>query len=166
MRKHMGAGINYIVGMGIHQGATLNWAHFSAGSVTQGSYFSFFSCLLGLHPRHMEIPRLGGKLEPQLLAYATATATPDPSHICYLQHNSWQHRILNPMSEASDGTCNLMVPSWIRVRCATTGTLLFFLLNFRFLFCKMGTTVLCIVVTIKCFRGFWPEFHQAINKQQ
>ena len=32
---------------------------------------------LGLHPRHMEVPRLGVKLEPQLLAYATAVATPD-----------------------------------------------------------------------------------------
>ena len=29
----------------------------------------------------MEVPRLGIKLELQLLAYTTATATPDPSHI-------------------------------------------------------------------------------------
>ena len=28
--------------------------------------------------------------------------------------SSWQHRVLNPLSEARDRTCNLMVPSWIR----------------------------------------------------
>ena len=32
-------------------------------------------CFLGLHPWHMEVPRLGVELELQLLAYATATAT-------------------------------------------------------------------------------------------
>ena len=39
-----------------------------------GWFFRF----LGLHPRHMEIPRLGVKAELQLPASATATATPDP----------------------------------------------------------------------------------------
>ena len=28
--------------------------------------------------------------------------------------SSWQHQILNPLSEARDRTCNLMVPSRIR----------------------------------------------------
>ena len=37
-------------------------------------------------------PRLGVKLELQLLA--TATATPDPSHVFDLRHSSWQCRIL------------------------------------------------------------------------
>ena len=32
-------------------------------------------CFLGLHPQHMEVPRLGVQLELQLLAYATATTT-------------------------------------------------------------------------------------------
>ena len=43
-------------------------------------------CVLFLRPHlwHMEIPRLGVKLE--LLTYATATATPDPSPICDLHH--------------------------------------------------------------------------------
>ena len=43
-----------------------------------------FICLfiLQLHLRHMEVPRLGVKLELQLQAYTTATATWDPSHIC------------------------------------------------------------------------------------
>ena len=52
----------------------------------------------------MEVLRLGVKLELQLQAYATATAMQDPSHICNLDHNSWQRRILNLLSEARDGT--------------------------------------------------------------
>ena len=60
----------------------------------------FFLVILGLHPRHVKVPRLGAKLELQLLAYTTATATPDWSHVCDLHHSSWQHRILNLLSEA------------------------------------------------------------------
>jgi len=58
----------------------------------------------------MEVPRLGVKLklEPQLLAYATAMATPDPSHICNLRCNLWQRRILNPLIEARVQTRILM----------------------------------------------------------
>ena len=41
-------------------------------------FFFLFFCFLGPHPRHMEIPRLGGKSELQLLAYATAIAKWDP----------------------------------------------------------------------------------------
>ena len=52
----------------------------------------------------MEGPRLRIELELQLLAYPTATATPDLSHICDLHHSSWQRRILNPLSEARDQT--------------------------------------------------------------
>ena len=51
-----------------------------------------------------------------------ATATPDLSHVCNLHHSSWQCWVLNPLSKAGDRTLNLMVPSWIRFRCATTGT--------------------------------------------
>ena len=32
--------------------------------------------------QHMKVPRLGVELELQLLAYAAATAMPDPSHVC------------------------------------------------------------------------------------
>ena len=46
-------------------------------------------------------------------AEATATATPDPSCICDLQCSLWQHRILNPLSEARDQTCTLMDTSWV-----------------------------------------------------
>ena len=77
---------------------------------------------LGLHPQHMEVPRLGVELELQLLAYTTATATPDPSHIFNLHHGSRQCRSLNPLSEARDRTCVLMVTSQIRFHWATMGT--------------------------------------------
>ena len=56
----------------------------------------------------MEVPWLGVKSKLQLLAYARATATRDPSCICNLYHSSQQHRILNELSEARDQTCILM----------------------------------------------------------
>ena len=59
----------------------------------------------------MEIPRLGVTLELQLPACATATATPDPSHVCNLHHSSRQRRILKPLSKARDRTRNLVIPS-------------------------------------------------------
>ena len=58
-------------------------------------------------------PRLGVKSELHLLVYATATATPDPSHVDKLCHSSWQYRIFNPLSEARDRTHNLMDTSWV-----------------------------------------------------
>ena len=82
----------------------------------QISFFFFFSFLpfLGLHPRHMEVPRLGVQWELQPPAYARATAMQDLSRVCELHHSSRQRQILNPLSEARDRTCNLMVPSRIR----------------------------------------------------
>ena len=58
-------------------------------------FLDFFFNFLGPHLRHMEVPRLGVKLELQLLAYVTAT--PDPSHICDLHQSSWQCQILHPL---------------------------------------------------------------------
>ena len=69
------------------------------------SDFFFF---LGLHPPHVEVPRLGVEQELQLPAYATATATPDLIRVCDLHHNLWQCQILNPLSEARDRTHVLM----------------------------------------------------------
>ena len=60
------------------------------------SFFFFFS--LGLHLRHVEVPRLGVESELWLPPYATAI--PDLSHTCNLQ----QHRILNPLIGVKDGT--------------------------------------------------------------
>ena len=80
----------------------------------------------------MEVPRLGVESELLLPAYARATATPDQSYVCNLPHSSWQRRILNPLSEARDRVCNLMVPSWIRFCCATVGTPVFLFVNLFF----------------------------------
>ena len=40
--------------------------------------FFFFFFLLGLHPQHLEVLRLGVKSGPQLPAYTTVTAMLDP----------------------------------------------------------------------------------------
>ena len=75
--------------------------------------FIYLSCLF---------TQARGLIRAQLPAYTTATAMPDPSHVCGLHHSSWQGRILNLLSEARDRTHNLMVPSRIRFHCATTGS--------------------------------------------
>ena len=75
----------------------LLWLLFWGGFVC----FLFFS-FLGLHPQHMEVPRLGVEFELQLPAFATATAMPDPCCVCDLCHSSWQCQILNPLIEAGD----------------------------------------------------------------
>ena len=85
-------------------------------------FIYLFICFLGLHPLHIEVPRLGVKLELQQPAYTTATAMLDPCHVCNLHHSSQQRQILNPLSEARDGTHNLMVTSQICFHCATMGT--------------------------------------------
>ena len=80
------------------------------------------SVFLGLHLRHMVVPRLGVQSELELPAYTTATATPDLSRVCDPHHSSWQRWILNPLSKARARTRNLMVSSQIRFHCATMGT--------------------------------------------
>ena len=63
--------------------------------------------------RPMEVPSLGVELELQLPVYTTVTATSDLSCVCDLHHRSRQRQILNPLSEAGDWTCHLVVPSRI-----------------------------------------------------
>ena len=75
-----------------------------------GNSFFFF---LGPHLWHMKVPRLGVELVLQLLAYTTATAIPDPSHIRDLYHSSPQLWFLNPLSKARDPTCILMDTSQV-----------------------------------------------------
>ena len=62
----------------------------------------------------MEVPRIGVESELQLSAYATATATRDPSYTYHLHHSSGQGWILHPLSEARDETCILVDPIWVR----------------------------------------------------
>ena len=45
-------------------------------------------CFSGPQVQHTEVPRLGVKLELQLLAYTTATATPVPGPVWDLRHQS------------------------------------------------------------------------------
>ena len=93
---------------------------------SQGGWFTHFHhsgfFFSGPHPWHMEVLRLGVKLERQLLAYTTGTATPDLTRICDLHHSSRQCQTLNPLSKARDRTSNLMVPSQICFCCTTTRT--------------------------------------------
>ena len=78
------------------------------------SFFFFFFFFFGFgFSWHMEVPWLGVQLELQLPAYTTAPATPDQSRLFDLHHSSWQHQILNPLSEARDRTCILTDTSWV-----------------------------------------------------
>ena len=74
---------------------------------------SIFFLILGLHLRHVKVPRLGVELELQLPAYITATATPDLSCICDLHLSLRQHRILNPLNKARDWTPIPVDTSWV-----------------------------------------------------
>ena len=64
-------------------------------------YFCFF-VFLGLHPQHMNVPRLG--VQSELWPPVYATAMQDPSHVCDLHHGSLQHWNLKSMSKARDQT--------------------------------------------------------------
>ena len=46
-------------------------------------------------------------------AAATATATPDPGSMYNLHYSLWQRWVLNPLSEARDGTLVLVDTSWV-----------------------------------------------------
>ena len=70
----------------------------------------------------MEVPRLGVESDrscshwpaPELLAYTTATATWDVSHVFDLHHSSRHHQILNPLSEAMNQTYILLDPNQVQ----------------------------------------------------
>ena len=70
----------------------------------------------------MAVPSLEVESELQLPAYIIAIAMLDPSHICELYYSSWQLQILNPLSEAKDGTVILTDTRWIHFHCTTVGT--------------------------------------------
>ena len=62
----------------------------------------------------MGVPSLGIESELWLLAYATATAAQDLSHVCGLHHSSRWPQILGPLGEARDRACILMDAGRIR----------------------------------------------------
>ena len=70
--------------------------------------YLFIYLLLGPHPQHMEVPRLGVESKLQL----PTTATPEASSVCNLHHSSWPHWILNELSKPEIETAS----SWILVR--------------------------------------------------
>ena len=74
------------------------------GAWCQREPLGLFDCFLGLHLQHVEVPRLGVRLELQLPSYATTTATLDLSCVFDPHHGSRQHWILNILSKAGDPT--------------------------------------------------------------
>ena len=84
-----------------------------------GVFFCFFRAAPPAHGGSQARGLIGATASSLIHSH---TATPDPSNIFNLPHSSRQHWILNPLSQARDQTCNLIVPSWIHFCCATTGT--------------------------------------------
>ena len=121
-----GSKIWYRGGTGQNPGCSVLWYQ----HIQEAFLFFFFCVFLGLHPRYMEVPKLGVKLELQLPTYTTATATPDSSSVFDLHHSSRQRWMLNPLSQARDGTCILIFTSQIHFRRARMGTPIAFSLQF------------------------------------
>ena len=65
-------------------------------------FYIIFMFFLWPHLWHKEVPGLGVASELRLQAHSTATA--DPSCIYSLHHSVQQYKILNPLTEARDGT--------------------------------------------------------------
>ena len=55
-------------------------------------------------PATPESSQARGQIGATAEAYATATATSDPSHVCDLYLGFQQRQLLNPLSKARDGT--------------------------------------------------------------
>ena len=75
------------------------------------SFYLFI--FLGPHSWHMEVPRLRVESELQLPVFTIAKTTWDPSRVCSLHHRSWQHQILNPLSEARDLSRIFLDTDWV-----------------------------------------------------
>ena len=70
--------------------------------VASWGFLLFFCCFcfLGLHWQQMEVLRLGLESQPQQRGIQSVSAT--------YTHSSWQHQILDPLSEVRDWTLILM----------------------------------------------------------
>ena len=80
----------------------------SLSSLNVYLFFFFFFFFFRAAPTAYGVPQLGVESELQLPACTTATAIPDPSHICTICHRLWQCQIFNPLSKAREQTCILM----------------------------------------------------------
>ena len=76
-------------------------------------YFILFFCLFRAAPTAYGGSQARGLIGAIAVAYATATATQDPSRVCDLHYSSRQGQILNPLSETRDRTCVLMDASQV-----------------------------------------------------
>ena len=132
-------------------------------------FFFFFLVFLGLHLRHVEVPRLEVKLELQLPVLATAVQ--NLSHVHDLHHSSQQSQILKALSKARHQICVLMDASQICFRWAMIGTPKLFLMkgastfahdySYKFLlsldFCLMSKTItICYLLSL-------PEFDDSFS---
>lgn len=70
--------------------------------------FGWFFWLSRARPEAYGSSQARGQIGVLGVAYTTATAMPDLSHVCNLHYSSWQCQILNPLSEAKDQTCILV----------------------------------------------------------
>ena len=98
-------------------------------------FFLLSFVFLGLHPWHMEVPRLGVQSELKLLAYTIATW--DPSRICNPHHSSQQRNIHNPLSKARDH-CIRMEASQVCYLLSYDGNYLKEILKFHILKANFG----------------------------
>ena len=77
------------------------------------NHVDFFAvCLFRSESETHGASQARGRMELQLPAYTTTTATRDPSRVGNLHHSSWQHWTLNPLSR--DRTHVLMDISQVR----------------------------------------------------
>ena len=86
-----------------------------SGFILEVTFFSsFFFPLFKAAPTTYAGSQARVESELQLLAYASAMATQDPSHACDLRRSSRQCQILNPQIEARDRTRILIDTHWVR----------------------------------------------------
>ena len=131
-----------------------DWIHLKLGlgfcllRTHLGLFFFFSFILLRATPAGYGSSRLGVKSELEPLAYATAIATRDPSHVCNLHYSSGECWILNPLSEARDWVHILTVTSQVHHHWAAAGTpgLVFFQLTLtsRIRLCKAPNYNYCL----------------------
>ena len=95
-------------------------------------FYFFFFFFLGLHPWHIEVPRIGVELKLQLPAYIIATELPDLSHVRNLHHRPQQRWILNPLGKARDWNHILMESSWVQYHWAIMWNPIFSFFNDNF----------------------------------
>ena len=95
-------------------------------------FFIFVFCLFRTTPAAYGSSHARGLIGAVTAVLCHSHSNVRSSHVCKLQHSSRQCQIRNPLNKARDRTYNLIVPSWIRFRCAMTGTPFFFFLSFFF----------------------------------